>query len=232
MVKREVATYTSTIKIFGKYTQICTNITFNKDVIKTIENNKCLERSVKRILHKYERTEIVNCIYCGFSLLYNKNTPLDIFGIKRATMLTERVCKDKEEANSVVKDQEKVAKSIVRLLNKKILDSRKAVRSTTRIFKNDRNFQVCTKILLPLRERSIIQDKYIRIENFAFELTRDYKYERNERLDFKCEHLCEVPFGCGIILTSFVDKELYNKRLSIVNKHKRIAKMIEKILSE
>ena len=72
MVKREVAIFTSTIKTFGKYTQICTNIVFNKDIIKTIENNKHLERSIKRILHKYERTEIANCIYCGFSLLYDK----------------------------------------------------------------------------------------------------------------------------------------------------------------
>lgn len=232
MVKCEVATVTSMIKTFGKYTHIYTNIVFNKDVIKTIENNKHLEQSVKRILSKYERTEIANCIYCGFSLLYDKNTSLDIFGIKRATMLTEGVCKDEKEANSIVKDQEKVAKSIVRLLNKKMLDSNKAIHSTTRIFKNDRNFQVCTKILLPLRECSIIQDKYIRIENFVFELTSDYKYERDERLVFKCEYLYEVPFGRKINLISFVDKKLYNKRLSIVNKHKRIVKMVEKILSE
>lgn len=112
------------------------------------------------------------------------------------------------------------------------MDSRKVKHSITRIFKNDRNFQVFTKILLPLRERSIIQDKYIRIENFVFELTCDYKYERDECLVFKCEHLCKVPFGCEINLISFVDKKLYNKRLSIVNKHKRIVKMVEKILSE
>ena len=65
-----------------------------------------------------------------------------------------------------------------------------------------------------------------------FELAHDYKYEINERLFFKCEHLCKVPFGCEISLISFVDKKLYNKRLSIVNKHKRIVKMVEKILSE
>ncbi len=38
MVKCKVATVTSTIKTFGKYTQIYTNIVFNKDVIKTIES--------------------------------------------------------------------------------------------------------------------------------------------------------------------------------------------------
>lgn len=108
----------------------------------------------------------------------------------------------------------------------------KVRRSITRIFKNDRNFQVYTKILLSLRECYIIKDKYIRIENFVLELTSGYKYERNERLVFKCEHLCEVPFECEISLTSFVDKKLYNKRLSIVNKHKQIVKMVEKILSE
>lgn len=228
MDNREIATWKSTVEIFGKYTQIFTKITFNKDVIKSIENNKRLKRSLKSILRKYEREEIANCICCGFSLLYNKNTSM----LKGAIISEERVCKDEKEANSVVKDQEKVAKSIVRLLNKKMLDSNKAIRSTTRIFKNDRNFQVCTKILLPLRERSIIQDKYIRIENFVFELTCDYKYERDERLVFKCEYLCEVPFGRKINLISFVDKKLYNKRLSIVNKHKRIVKMVEKILSE
>ena len=47
------------------------------------------------------------------------------------------------------------------------MDSRKVKRSITRIFKNDRKFQVCTKILLPLREYYIIQDKYIRMENFC-----------------------------------------------------------------
>ena len=228
MDNREIATWKSTVEIFGKYTQIFTKITFNKDVIKSIENNKRLKRSLKSILRKYEREEIANCICCGFSLLYNKNASM----LKGAIISEERVCKDEKEANSVVKDQEKVVKSIMRLLNKKMLDSNKTIRSTTRIFKNDRNFQVCTKILLPLRERSIIQDKYIRTENFVFELTCDYKCERDEHLVFKCEYLCEVPFGHKINLISFVDKKLYNKRLLIVNKHKRIVKMVEKILSE
>lgn len=52
MVEHKVATWTSTIKIFGKYTQICTNIIFSKDAIKAIENNKSLEQSLKDILHK------------------------------------------------------------------------------------------------------------------------------------------------------------------------------------
>ena len=222
MVKCKVATVTSSIKTFGKYTQIRTNVTFNKNIIKAIENNKPLNRSIRNILHKYERTEIANCIYCGSST-----------NSKRIAILTERVCKD-EEANLALEDQKKVAKSIVRLLktDAKRMNSNEVKRSITRIFKNDRNFQVCTKILLPLRGCYITQDKYIRIENFMFELTHDYKYERNELLVFKCEHLCEVPFGCEISLISFVDKKLYNKRLSIVNKHKRIVKMVEKILSK
>lgn len=116
MVECKVATWTSTIKTFGKYTQICTSIIFNKDAIKSIENNKSLEQSLKDILHKYERLEIKNCVYCSSSLSYNKNTSLYIFELKGATMLTERVCKDKEEANLVVEDQEKVTNSIVKLL--------------------------------------------------------------------------------------------------------------------
>lgn len=99
MVKCEVATVKSTIKTFGKYTQIRTNVTFNKNVIKAIENNKPLNRSIRNILHKYERTEIANCIYCGSST-----------NSKRIAILTERVCKDEKEANSVVKDQEKGCK--------------------------------------------------------------------------------------------------------------------------
>ena len=116
MVKCKVATWTSSIKIFGKYTQICTSIIFSKDAIKAIENNKSLEQSLKDILHKYERSEIGSCIYLSSSLSYKKNTSLYIFELKGATILTERVCKDKEEANLVVGEQEKVANSIVKLL--------------------------------------------------------------------------------------------------------------------
>ena len=116
MVEYKVATWTSTIKIFGKYTQICTNIIFSKDAIKAIENNKSLEQSLKYILHKYERSEIGSCIYLSSSLSYKKNTSLCIFELKGVTMLTERVCKDEKEANLVVENQEKVANYIVKLL--------------------------------------------------------------------------------------------------------------------
>ena len=121
MVKCKVATWTSTIKIFGKYTQICTSIIFSKDAIKAIENNKSLEQSLKDILHKYERSEIGSCIYLSSSLSYKKNTSLYIFELKGATILTERVCKDKEEANLVVGEQEKVANSIVKLLKSNLI---------------------------------------------------------------------------------------------------------------
>lgn len=232
MVKCEVATYTSMIKTFGKYTHIYTNIVFNKDVIKSIENNKHLEQSVKIILRKYERTEIANCIYCGFSLLYDKNTSLDIFGIKRATMLTERVCKDEKEANSIVKDQEKVAKSIVRLLNKKMLDSNKAIRSITRIFKNDRKFQVFTRFILSLEERKTILIKGFSIDEFILELINDYKYEESESLVFRKETNFISAFECEVELISFIENKFYNKRLAIVNKHRKVVKLAEKTLLE
>lgn len=219
MVKCEVATVTSTIKTFGKYTHICTNIVFNKNVVKTIENNKCLKQSIKRILHKYERTEIANCIYCGSST-----------NSKRIAILTERVCKD-EEANLALENQKKVAKSIVRLLNKKILDSREVRRSITRIFKNDRKFQVYTRFILSLEERKTILTKGFAIDEFILELINDYKYEESESLVFKKETNFIPAFECEVELISFIENKFYNKRLAIVNKHRRVVELAEKILS-
>lgn len=232
MVKREVATYTSTIKTFGKYTQIYTNIVFNKDVIKAIESNKSLKKSLKDILHKYERSEIVNCIYCVSSLLYKKNTSLYIFELKGAAILTERVCKDEKEANSIVKDQEKVAKSIVRLINKKMLDSNKVRRSITRIFKNDRKFQVFTRFILSLEERKTILTKGFAIDEFILELINDYKYEESENLVFKKETNFIPAFEYEVELISFIENKFYNKRLVIVNKHRKVVKLAEKTLLE
>lgn len=221
MVKCEVETVTSTIETFGKYTQICTNIVFNKDGIKTIENNKRLKRSVKRILHKYERSEIVNCIYCGSSI-----------NSKRIAILTERVCND-EEAHLALEDQKKVVNSIVRLLKAAVkrMNSNEARRSITRVFKNDRKFQVFTKFILSLEERKTILTKGFTIDEFILELINDYKYEESESLVFRKETNFISAFECEIELTSFAENTFYNKRLAIVNKHKRVVKLAEKILS-
>lgn len=219
MVKCEVETVTSTIETFGKYTQICTNIVFNKGGIKTIENNKRLKRSVKRILHKYERSEIVNCIYCGSSI-----------NSKRIAILTERVCND-EEAHLALEDQKKVVNSIVRLLKAAVkrMNSNEARRSITRVFKNDRRVQVYTRFVLSTREYYEVKEQYEEINNFILELTSDYKHEKNENLMFKWKWIYEAPFGCEISLVSFIDVKSYNKRLVIVNKHKRVIKLVEKL---
>lgn len=221
MVKCEVATVKSTIKTFGKYTQIRTNVTFNKNVIKAIENNKPLNRSIRNILHKYERTEIANCIYCGSST-----------NSKRIAILTERVCKD-EEANLALEDQKKVAKSIVRLLktDAKRMNSNEVRRSITRIFKNDRKFQVFTRFILSLEERKTILTEGFTIDEFILELINDYKYEESESLVFKKETNFISAFECEVELISFIENKFYNKRLAIVNKHRQVVKLAEKILS-
>jgi hypothetical protein len=222
MVKCKVATVISTIKTFGKYTDIRTNVTFNKNVIKAIENNKPLKRSIRNILHKYERTEIANCIYCGSST-----------NSKRIAILTERVCKD-EEANLALEDQKKVAKSIVRLLeaDAKRMNNNEVRRSITRIFKNDRKFQVYTKFILSLEERKVILTKGFSIDEFILELINDYKYEECESLTFKKEMNFISAFECEIELISFVENAFYNKRLAVVNRHKRVVELAEKTLLE
>lgn len=223
MVKCEVATVKSTIKTFGKYTQIRTDVNFNKNIIKAIENNKPLNRSIRNILHKYERTEIANCIYCGSST-----------NSKRISILTERVCKDEKEANSVVKDQKKVAKSIVRLLkaDAKCMDSNEVRRSITRIFKNDRKFQVFTRFILSLEERKTILTKGLTIDEFILKIINDYKYEESESLVFKKEINFIPAFEYEVELISFIENKFYNKRLAIVNKHREVVKLAEKTLLE
>lgn len=229
MAKCKIGTYTSTVETCGKYTQVWTSIVFNKDVIKAIENDKSLKQSLRSILHKYEKLEIANCIYCASSITYKKNTSLYIFELKGATIMTERVCKDEEEVNSIVKDQKKIVKSVVRLLNKYMSDSCEVRRSVTNIFKNDRRVQVYTRFILSTREYYEAKEQYEEINNFILELVSDYKNEKNENLIFKWEWIYEASFGCEISLVSFIDIKSYNKRLIVVNKHKQVVKLAEKI---
>lgn len=102
-------------------------------------------------------------------------------------------------------------------------------RSITRIFKNGRRFQVNTRIILSTREYYEAKEQYEEINNFILELVSDYKHEKNENLVFKWKWIYEAPFGCEISLVSFIDVKSYNKRLVIVNKHKRIVKLVEKL---
>ena len=107
----------------------------------------------------------------------------------------------------------------------------KVRRSITRIFKNDRKFQVYTRFILSLEERKTILIKGFSIDEFILELINNYKYEESEGLVFKKETNFSPPFECEIELTSFVENAFYNKRLAVVNKHRRVVELAEKILS-
>lgn len=104
--------------------------------------------------------------------------------------------------------------------------------SITRIFKNDRKFQVYTRFILSLEERKTILIKGFAIDEFILELINDYKYEESENLVFRKENNFSPPFECEIELVSFVENAFYNKRLAIVNKHRQVVKLAEKTLLE
>lgn len=108
----------------------------------------------------------------------------------------------------------------------------KVRRSITRIFKNDRKFQVFTRFILSLEERKTILTKGFAMDEFILELINDYKYEESENLVFKKETNFMSVFECEVELISFVENALYNKRLAVVNKHIRVVKLAEKILLE
>lgn len=103
-------------------------------------------------------------------------------------------------------------------------------RYKTRIFKKDREFQVSTRFILSLEERKTILIKGFSIDEFILELINNYKYEESEGLVFRKEYNFSPPFECEIELTSFVENAFYNKRLAVVNKHRRVVELAEKIL--
>ena len=112
------------------------------------------------------------------------------------------------------------------------MNSSELLQSRTQILKNDRRFQVNTRIILTTRDYYEVIDRFKKVSNFILELIDDYKREKDESLMFKEATIFEYPFGNAIDLISFVDLESYNKRLTIVNKHKRVIKLAEKIMSE
>lgn len=105
-------------------------------------------------------------------------------------------------------------------------------RSITRIFKNGRKFQVFTRFILSLEEQKTIFTEGFTIDEFILELINDYKYEESESLVFKKETSLIPAFECEVELISFIENKFYNKRLAIVNKHRQVVKLAEKILSE
>lgn len=112
------------------------------------------------------------------------------------------------------------------------MDSREVISSRTQILKNDRRFQVNTRIILTTRDYYEVIDRFQKVSNFILELIDDYKREKDESLMFKEATIFGYPFGNAIDLISFVSLKSYNKRLTIVNKHKRVVKFAEKIMSE
>lgn len=106
----------------------------------------------------------------------------------------------------------------------------KVRRLITRIFKNDRKFQVFTRFILSLEERKTILIKGFSIDEFILELINDYKYEESESLVFRKENNFSPPFECEVELISFIENKFYNKRLTIVNKHRKVVKLTEKTL--
>lgn len=112
------------------------------------------------------------------------------------------------------------------------MDSREIRRSITRIFKNDRKFQVFTRFILSLEERKTILIEGFTIDEFILELINDYKYEESESLVFRKETNFISAFECEVELISFIENQFYNKRLAIVNKHRKVVKLAEKTLLE
>lgn len=112
------------------------------------------------------------------------------------------------------------------------MDSSKVISSRTQILKNNRRFQVNTRIILTTRDYYEVIGRFQKVSNFILELVDGYKYEKDESLMFKEATIFEYPFGNAIDLISFVNLKSYNKRLTIVNKHKRVVKLAEKLLSE
>ena len=112
------------------------------------------------------------------------------------------------------------------------MDNRKVKRSITRIFKNNRKFQVFTRFILSLEEQKTISTKGFAIDEFILELINDYKYEESESLVFRKETNFISTFECEVELISFIENQFYNKRLAIVNKHRQVVKLAEKTLLE
>ena len=80
-------------------------------------------------------------------------------------------------------------------------------RSITRIFKNDRKFQVFTRFILSLEERKTILTEGFTIDEFILELINDYKYEESESLVFRKETNFISAFECEVELISFIENQ-------------------------
>ena len=111
----EVAVWKSLIKDFGVYKVIETEIIFNKDIARTIENNKSLEQSLKYVLDKYKASDHDN-VYCISSLMYKWSEQGFIFKLNGARMVTAKTHKYLQDTVFVMERQKEAAESIIKIL--------------------------------------------------------------------------------------------------------------------
>lgn len=111
----KVAVWKSTIKGFGVYKVIETNIIFNKDIAKAIENDKSLERSLKYVLEKYKALDHDN-VYCISSLMYKWSGQGSIFKLNGARMVTAKTHKYLQDTVFIMERQKEAAESIIKIL--------------------------------------------------------------------------------------------------------------------
>lgn len=111
----KVAVWKSTIKGFGVYKVIKTEIIFDKDIARAIENNKSLERSLKYVLDKYKASDHNN-VYCISSLMYKWSGQDSIFKLNGARMVTTKTHKYIQDTVFVMERQKEAAESIIKIL--------------------------------------------------------------------------------------------------------------------
>lgn len=111
----KVAVWKSVIKGFGMYKVIETEIIFNKDIAKSIENNKSLEQSLKYVLEKYKASDHDN-VYCISSLMYKWSGQGSIFKLDGARMVTAKTHKYLQDTIFIMERQKEAAESIIKIL--------------------------------------------------------------------------------------------------------------------
>lgn len=111
----KVAVWKSVIKGFGVYKVIETEIIFNKDIAKAIENDKSLERSLKYVLDKYKALDHDN-VYCISSLMYKWSGQGSDFKLNGARIVTAKAHKYIQDAVFVMEGQKEAAESIIKIL--------------------------------------------------------------------------------------------------------------------
>lgn len=111
----KVAVWKSVIKGFGVYKVIETEIIFNKDIARVIENSKSLERSLKYVLEEYKASDR-DSVYCISSLMYKWSGQGSDFKLHGARMVTAKTHKYIQDTVFVMERQKEAAESIIKIL--------------------------------------------------------------------------------------------------------------------